>query len=280
MLHPHPPNFHLLQTYSSLSPPPSKNSPVPVEWLVLCGPSTVPFLSLLWRVTPVPLAPAPLPGPYRNALGLVIAFVGAIELYGWLKLPNLTARWPLNGAQRGAALQTTAAAKFLQWRSTITPTQAQIYRQAGGTGKGRGGGGRDVVVMVVSVWVCWAERWKSLHLTPNNTATFCVIWPLRMDMAQTLLGGFVTFRLLVKVKQLFMITISQIWAFFHFNISPLVKKFQCRCYSNNGEIWKIKKIENKKRRLNAGQSLKIKQFLITFRTFVLRFGALGLCAGI
>lgn len=41
-----------------------------------------------------------------------------------------------------------------------------------------------------------------------------------------------------------------------------------------------KKIENKKRRLNAGQSLKIKQFLITFRTFVLRFGALGLCAGI
>lgn len=31
---------------------------------------------------PVPLAPALLPGPYRNALGLVIAIVGAIELYG------------------------------------------------------------------------------------------------------------------------------------------------------------------------------------------------------
>lgn len=145
MLHPHPPNFHLLQTYSFLSPPSSEKSPVPVEWLVLCGLSTAPFLSLLWRVTPVSLAPAPLPGPYRNALGLVIAFVGAIELYGWLKLPNLTARWPLNGAQRGAALQTIAAAKFLQWRSTITPTQAPIYRQAGGTegrrGAGGGGGG-------------------------------------------------------------------------------------------------------------------------------------------
>lgn len=68
------------------------------------------------------------PGPYRNALGLVIAFVGAIELYGWLKLPNHTSHWPLNGAQRGAALQTMAAAKFLQWRSTIAPTQAPMYR--------------------------------------------------------------------------------------------------------------------------------------------------------
>lgn len=167
MLHPHLPNFHLLQTYSFLSSPSSKNSPVPVEGLVLCGLSTVPFLSLLWLVTPVPLAPAPLPGPYRNALGLVIAFVGAIELYGWLKLPNLTARWALNGAQRGAALQTTAAAKFLQWRPTITPTQTPTYRQAGGTGKGGG----------LGMWWWWAcvlgsaEKWKSL-ITPNKTATF------------------------------------------------------------------------------------------------------------
>lgn len=154
-----------------------QNPLVPVSWLVLCGLSTVPFLSLLWRVTPVPLAPAPLPGPYRNALGLVIAFVGAIELYGWLKLPNLTARWPLNGAQRGAALQTTAAAKFLQWRPTITPTQAPIYRQAGGTGRGGGLG------------MCWwrasvlgsAQKWKSLHLTPNKTDTFFLRYIATLD---------------------------------------------------------------------------------------------------
>lgn len=146
-----PPNFHLhfFKLILSFLLLPPKKSPVPVELLVLCGPSTVPFLSVLWRVTPVPLAPALLPGPYRNALGLVIAFVGAIELYGWLKLPNLTARWPLNGAQRGAALQTTAAAKFLQRRSTITPTQAPIYRQAGGTG--RGTLGRDMVMVSVCV---------------------------------------------------------------------------------------------------------------------------------
>lgn len=144
---PHPLNLHLLQTYSSLSPPSSPQNPRFLWSGRFCVvPSTVPFLSVLWRVTPVPLAPAPLPGPYRNALGLVIAFVGAIELYGWLKLPNLTARWPLNGTQRGAALQTADPAKFLQWRSTITPTQAPIYRQAGGTGRGR-----DVVVVIVCV---------------------------------------------------------------------------------------------------------------------------------
>lgn len=152
--------------FSSFLP---KKTPVPVEWLALCGPSTVPFLSLLWRVTPVPLAPAPLPGPYRNALGLVIAFVGAIELYGWLKLPNLTARWPLNGAQRGAALQTTDAAKFLQWRSTITPTQAPIYRQAEGTGRGLWVG-MVVEVVVVSACVGVGDG-KTLHLTPNKSDT-------------------------------------------------------------------------------------------------------------
>lgn len=73
-----------------------------------------------------------------------------------MKLPNLTARWPLNGTQRGAALQTAAAAKFLQWRPTITPTQAQIHRQA----EGRGEGGGFVVVGVGGVGgsgdgVCW-----------------------------------------------------------------------------------------------------------------------------
>lgn len=101
-------------------------SSFPSPGLDLCGLSPVPCLSLSWRVTPVPLTPAPLPGPRRNAPGLVIAFVGAIELYGWLKLPNLTVRWTLNGAQRGAALQPAAAAKFLQWRPAITPTQTAI----------------------------------------------------------------------------------------------------------------------------------------------------------
>lgn len=185
MLHPHSSNFHLLQTYSFLSPPSSKNSPVPVEWLVLCGPSTVPFLSLLWRVTPVPLAPAPLPGPYRNALGLVIAFVGAIELYGWVKLPNLTARWPLNGAQRGAALQTTAAAKFLQWRSTITPTQAPIYRQAEGRGGGRWA---EMWWWWVCVCVLGREMGKSTCNYKQNGHFVCVITPLWMNMAQTSSG--------------------------------------------------------------------------------------------
>lgn len=83
-----------------------------------------------------PLTPAPLPGPRRNSPGLVIAFVGAIEFYGWLKLPNLTVCWTLNGAQRGAALQTAAAAKFLQWRPAITPTQTPI--QAAGEVMGGG----------------------------------------------------------------------------------------------------------------------------------------------
>lgn len=97
-----------------------------------------------------PLTPAPLPGPRRNAPGLVIAFVGSIEFYGWLKLPNLTVRWTLNGAQRGAALQTAAAAKFLQWRPAITPTQTPI-QAAGEVGGGRRGGRRGGSGVVVSV---------------------------------------------------------------------------------------------------------------------------------
>lgn len=44
-------------------------STLPVVCLVLCGPSTVPFLSPLWRVSPVPLAPAPLPGSLQECAG-------------------------------------------------------------------------------------------------------------------------------------------------------------------------------------------------------------------
>jgi len=47
MLHPIPPNFHLLQTYSFLSPRSSKNSPGSRGVAVFCvPPSPVPFLSL------------------------------------------------------------------------------------------------------------------------------------------------------------------------------------------------------------------------------------------
>lgn len=96
-----------------------------------------------------------------------------------MKLPNLTVRWPLNGTQRGAALQTAAAAKFLQWRPTITPTQAQIYRQAEGrAGEGSGGGHRmgcdgDVRLR----WVV-QDNCKSLHLTES---VLVPLWTLFLD---------------------------------------------------------------------------------------------------
>lgn len=56
-------------------------------------------------------------------------------------------------------------------------------RQEGREGKG----GRDVVAVCVCESVGQRHE-KSLHLTPNKTATFCVVSPLRMDVAQTRLG--------------------------------------------------------------------------------------------
>ncbi|KAJ8013301.1 hypothetical protein DPEC_G00051850 [Dallia pectoralis] len=69
-------------------------------------------------------------GPFSNALGLVIAFVGASS-WAAEKLPNLTVRRPLNETQRGADLQPAAAAKFQQWCSQSLPYRLR-YRQAGG----------------------------------------------------------------------------------------------------------------------------------------------------
>lgn len=67
-----------------------------------------------------------------------------------------------------------------------------------------------------------------------------------------------------------------------FNISSPVRKFRCAdATPTTGECEENEKRNRKKKCLvNAAQSLKIKQFLTTFGTFVLRFGALGLCAGI
>lgn len=44
--------------------------------------------------------------------------------------------------------------------------------------------GRDVVVVSVSAY--WAEIWKSLRLIPNKAATYYVLSPFWMDMAQNI----------------------------------------------------------------------------------------------
>ncbi len=54
MQHPLHSNFHRLQTYSFLSPPSSKTSPVPVERLVLCCPQHCPVF-----ITPLTGYPGP-----------------------------------------------------------------------------------------------------------------------------------------------------------------------------------------------------------------------------
>lgn len=50
------------------------------------------------------------------------------------------------------------------------------------------------VVVVVGVCMCWAERWISLHLTPNKTDTFYAFTsPLWLNVAQTCLRFFFFF---------------------------------------------------------------------------------------
>ena len=167
-----PRTFHILPSSSdpilSILPPREEKtkSPVPVERLVLCGPQHCPvFLSLLWRVTPGLPRTCAAPRSLQECAGACNRLCGGHwVVHGWLKLPNLTARWPLNGAQRGAALQTTAAAKFLQWSSTITPTQAPVYT-ARQEGWGRRGG-MGWWCVCVCVRVCWTQRFK-VYIWPH-----------------------------------------------------------------------------------------------------------------
>lgn len=84
-----PQNFYLLQTHSFRSPPPKftgSRGELGFVWSQQC-PVFVTFLTGF----PGPLAPASLPGPFRNALELVIAFVGAL---------SCTADWNFPTSQR------------------------------------------------------------------------------------------------------------------------------------------------------------------------------------
>lgn len=132
---PHPPKFTTCSHLSSQDVAGfvwSQHCPVFITALSGYPPCTRPH-------SPPLLAPAPLPHLYRNVLGLVIAFVETIELYtaDWNFPTSQCTACSLNGAQRGATLQPTDAAKFQQWCSTITPTQAPVHRLAGGDGTGR-----------------------------------------------------------------------------------------------------------------------------------------------
>lgn len=119
----------------------------------------------------VPLAPAPLPGPCRNAPGLVIAFVGAIGLV-WLSETSqphsaLAAEWDSawGGSPNRGRCQIPAVAPHNHSHTgpDIPPGR--------GEGKGAGGHGMGCDGDVRLRWVVH-DNCKSLHLTESKTDTF------------------------------------------------------------------------------------------------------------
>lgn len=127
--------------------------------LVMCGLGTVPIpcnrrsdgLHPRGPSTPptLPLAPAPLPGPYRNAPGLVIAFVGAVGLV-WLSETSqphsaLAAEWDSawGGSPNSGRCQIPAVAPHNHSHTGPDTPPGWGERGKGGLGGGSGDG------------VCW-----------------------------------------------------------------------------------------------------------------------------
>lgn len=167
---PHPLNLHLLQTYSSLSPPsPPPKSPVPVEWQVLCGPQHCPVFICPLTGYPGPPRTCAAPRSLQECAGACNRLCGGHWVVRLTETSQphsaLAAEWDTawgGSPNRGPCQIPTVA---LHNHSHTGPDIPPGRRD----GEGSGCGGGDCV--------CWIDTWKSLHLAPDKTDTFCVATP-------------------------------------------------------------------------------------------------------